>query len=331
MRAVVLFRSFVCAPALVLAIAAHARAEPQALAVLGIASDDDLTVAAALTDALRYEAQSEGNFRVSDSQVSLSQMTMAQDCDIAESSCRAQIAKALGVEQVIYGDLRKKPTGGYDADLHMFAAQGGETQAHRMIAGTETERIGLRVHARALLHALEGIDEDAVSDGAEGAGAETTAAPAAATQADEEPDSAGSNDWIGYTLYGVAGVSLGLTIFSWTQIHAAAHDDDYEAYRKAVGMMKPSIRDVCDEAEAGRSYGVGADGLAKANDACNRGNTFERLQFVFIGAMLVSAGVGTYFLLDDDGVEQAKHDRTRFALQPSVHRHGASLNVRFSL
>jgi hypothetical protein len=315
-----------------MAAASTARAEPQELAVLGLASDDDLALAAALTDALRLEAQREGNFRVSDSNASLQQMTMAHDCDIAESACRMTIAKALGAEQVIFGELRKKPTGGYDVDLHMFAAQGGETQAHRAIGSGETDRVHLHVHARALLRELEGLDEDVAGDDGAGAGAETTAAASSEAFApDAEPDVAGSNDWIGYTLFGVAGVSLGLTIFSWTQIHAAAHDDDFEAYRKAVGAMKPSIRDVCDEAEAGRSYGVGADRLANANDACNRGNAFERLQFVFIGAMLVSAGIGTYFLLDDDGIEQAKHGKTRFALQPRFDRHGASLGVRFAL
>ena len=343
MRSQVLFggclrsaRAFVslCVALLLLGVlSAHARAEAQALAILGIGSDDDEVVAASLTDALRYEAQRDGSARISDTHVSLLQMTLAEDCDIEQVQCRTQIAKALDVEQVIYGVLRRKPSGGYEVDLHMFAAQGGETQAHRAIADGETGRVALRVHAHALLGALEGVFADDASNTDEMSGGARADAATPASEAPPADDaSQGSNDWLGYTLLGVAGVSLGLTAFSWSQIHAAADDGDFKTYRMAVGQMKPSIRDVCDEAEGGRAYGVSAQTLANANSACSRGNTYERLQFVFVGAMLLSAGIGAYFLLDDDGSsEHARQDRTRFALEPSVTPHSAFLNARLSL
>ena len=47
--------------------------------------------------------------------------------------------------------------------------------------------------------------------------------------------------------------------------------------------------------------------------------------------MLVSAGVGTYFLLDDEGPEHAKNGGTRFAFNPSVGRDGAGVNLRLDL
>src|SRR3954453_23913486 len=71
-------------------IAPPVRADSQALAILGLASDDDEDTAGALAEALRREAKKNSEFRLSNSHVSLSQMTMAQDCDITEAPCRGR-------------------------------------------------------------------------------------------------------------------------------------------------------------------------------------------------------------------------------------------------
>jgi hypothetical protein len=69
--------------------------------------------------------------------------------------------------------------------------------------------------------------------------------------------------------------------------------------------------------------------VSAASDACDRGNTFERLQFVFLGAALISAGVGTYFLLDNEHPDRASANAygPRLAISPAVGRHSAQLNL----
>jgi hypothetical protein len=326
--------------AIALLLASPAFAQNQSLAVLGLSSDDDEALAAELTDALRAEAKADPDYRVSSSHVSLSQMTMANDCDITEAPCRARIARALDVKQVIYGEVRRASGVAYEVELHMFASAGSASSARRSIPKGETNRTDLGRHARALLHALEGRPdpEQSVDEPPPAAAVAPDVKPlsheeheAAPSFSEDAPHAShGSDDWIGYTLLAVAGVSLGLTVFSWTQIASAGDDKNFVAYRSAVYAQKPSVSDVCDEAQARRSYGVDANTLANTRNACSTGKTFERLQYVFIGATLVSAGVGTYFLLDDDGPEHAKKDGPHLAFRPTLGRYGAGLNVRLN-
>src|SRR5262249_46517037 len=205
----------------------------------GLASDDDEDLATQMTDALRAEARADSNYRVSSSHVSLSQMTMANDCDITEAPCRSKIARALEVKQVIYGEVRRASAFSFEVELHMFASTGAASSARRSIPKGETAQGDLARHARALLHLLQGepapehnfnepppaatVTPDVKPLGQE----DNEAAPA---YKDEAPQaSRGSNDWVGYTLLGVAGVSLGLTIFSWAQISSAGDDPDFKA------------------------------------------------------------------------------------------------------
>jgi hypothetical protein len=223
----------------------------------------------------------------------------------------------------------------------MFASAGTASSARRSIPNGETNPGDLARHARALLHALAGQSE--ADDGLSEPTPAATVTPDVKPLSQEDNEAAprysedaprakhGSDDWAGYTLMAVAGVSLGLTIFSWTQISSANGDSDFKAYRGAVAAAKPSVQDVCTEADAGRTYGVDANTLANTRNACSSGKTFERLQYVFLGAMLVSAGVGTYFLLDDDGPEHAKKDGPRLAWSPSFGRDGAALHLRLDL
>jgi hypothetical protein len=159
--------------------------------------------------------------------------------------------------------------------------------------------------------------------------------PLAQTRVDtSEPvarPAAASDDWIGYTLLGVAGVSLGLTIFSWTKVSGAGDDESLAAYRRAVGGEKPSVSDVCDEADKGVAYGLDSKTFGEARDACDRGRTFERLQYVFLGAALVAVGVGTYFLLDDEHPARASSSTARMTLRPGLGLRSASLGVRLEL
>jgi hypothetical protein len=326
--------------------AGRAAAERPTLAILGVASeegDDDL--AASITDALRAELESDSSVRLSASRASLSQMTMLQDCDIAEADCRTRVGKAVNADQVMYGGLRRSGPRGHEVELHLFTtADGKDTYARRALPAGETGDTALAEHARALIAALRGEPEAPaepapVADQGEGPPPVATVTPdvapleeSAVDTAEPPADSApASNDWLGYTLLGTAAVSAGLTVFSWTQIKAAESDDAFVAYGEAVYLADPTVKDVCKEAEANTPYGVNAQTLAGANDACDQGQTFDVLQYVFLGVTLVSAGFGTYFLLDDEGDTASGSGSRDLSVRAALGRDHGLLSVRLQL
>lgn len=290
-------------------------AQRPSVAILGVASeegDDDL--AAAITGALREQLDADSTVRVSSSRASLSQMTMLQDCDIVEADCRMRVGKAVNADQVLYGGLRRAGTRGHEVEVHLFTTQDGQdSMARRALPAGDTGEAQLAGHARALLATLRGEAQPeaqtvAPSEDEDGPPPVATVTPdvqpldeAAADSEQPSPAAApSSNDWLGYTLLGVAGVSAVLTVVSWTQIKAAESDDDFVAYGNAVYRMDRGVKDVCEKADDNVDYGVDAQTLAGARSSCDKGQTFDLLQYVFIGATLVSAGFGTYFLLDDE-------------------------------
>jgi hypothetical protein len=317
-----------------LAVSSSARAE--SLAVLGLAGDEDSSFAEALTQALRDDASSDRAVRLSDSRASLSQMTMAQDCDVADAQCRARIGHALGVDQVIYGAVRVTDSGAYEVQLYMFATRGGpQSSATRTIQQQDASGAALARHARSLLNALRGEPTRDETSESPLKTASVVANVNPLAEGEQEPterapghsSSHGSDDWLGYTLLGVAGASLAMTVVSWTQIHSANNDPSLLAYRKAVGANTPGVADVCDEADKGVAHGASAETVSQARSACGKGKTFEVLQYVFLASTVLGAGFGSYFLLNGD---QARPD-SRVSLQPSIGRYGGGLVLRLHL
>jgi hypothetical protein len=326
----------------VLALAALAggigRAHAQSVAVLGLTSEDgDDGLATAITRAVRSEAESHDGYEVSSSQVSLAQMTMAQDCEITDAQCRIAVANALKTERVIYGALVRSNRRTYELQLHMANGRDGtEVRAARTFSSRDTSDATFARLARELLAELRGevapaADAPPVAPLAPIAADDEslearTGAEAAPPPADGEPS---SNDWLGYTLVGVAVASTAMTVFSWMQIDKAEQDQGLMAYRKAVD---PEVGDACDEAQHGNTYGLGTDVVDDARAACRQGRTFEVLQYVFLGAALASAGAGAYFLLDDESADHAAAGGRSLALLPRVSPRGAAaldLRVRF--
>jgi hypothetical protein len=324
-----------------------ASAERPTLAILGVASEEgDDALAADITAALRAEVESDETVKLSSSRASLSQMTMLQDCDISETDCRTRVGKAVNADQVLYGGLRRAGGRNHEVEVHLFTTEDGkETVARRAVPGGDTSEATLRAHARALLAALRGevgepepaaAPRDDDDDGPPPVATVTPdVEPLEPTQADtSEPPPTGepsSNDWLGYTLLGTAAVSAGLTVFSWTQIKAAETDDNFVAYGEAVYVADPTIKDVCEEAEADFRYGVNPQTVAGARSACDKGQTFDLLQYVFIGATLVSAGFGAYFLLDDDGEDSPGSGARDLSVRAHLARDGGLVSVRLEL
>jgi hypothetical protein len=314
-------------------------ARAQSVAVLGLTSDDgDDGLATSVTRAVRSEVESDARYEVSSSHVSLAQMTMAQDCEITDAQCRIAIANALKVERVIYGAVHRSSRRTLDIELHMANRRDGtETRATRSLSSRDTSDAAFARVATELLAELRG--EPSEHDEAAAPTAVPTVAPKVSPLDDEGNHTAapvreptqdsepGSNDWIGYTLIGVAVAATAMTAVSWMQIDKAQTNPGLATYRKAVDYER--VKDACDEAEHGSTYGVSTEVLDDARSACRQGRTFEVLQYVFLGTAIASAGVGAYFLLDDDGVpESAASARRTLALIPRVSTHDAALDLR---
>ena len=304
-----------------------AAAQPT-LAVLGLSSDPESEeLARALSEALRAKAAGSAQFTVSSTGASLQQVLMVHDCDPGDPSCLQKVAQGLQVERLAYGKVSSvgdPPTQVVEVELFSVAT----TSIERRARADVRDDVPLDDVAADLVRQLEGVPAS-----------EKAAAPAPVAAAEPAPplpeeypvapvdDDPASLRWIGYLLVGVAVASVGVTVFSWTQIDAATNNDAYDLYRRRVGDEDPTATDVCARADAGLRYNVDEKTFEEVLDQCSRGKTFEVLQYVFLGTAVVSGGVGAYFLLRDEGSGQAERAGARFALRPSVGPGGAGVRA----
>lgn len=118
----------ICAGALALPAAASA----QSVIVLGIRSvEGDDEFARNLTGALRHAASQVSGWNVSDNEVTLAQMALAHGCDDPDPGCMAQVAQTLGVQRIVYGDVRRTSAGSnydFSLNLHLFNAETGQIE-----------------------------------------------------------------------------------------------------------------------------------------------------------------------------------------------------------
>jgi len=116
--------------------------------------------------------------------------------------------------------------------------------------------------------------------------------------------------WLPVTLLGVSGVSLAGMIASWVWIDSIEHDKDYEDYRARVSEKNPGVN-VCHEAENGLAYAApGTTEYGKFSGVrrmCEHAATLEVMQFVMLGAALVSGGVGAYLLVRSKGTKESEY------------------------
>ena len=310
---------------------AGAQNQSPSLAILGLSSKDgDDEAAAELTGALREEAAADSELTLSDSSALLSQLVVLNDCEIADATCRDGIARQLEVDELIYGAIRRTE-GGHAVELHRYSTVDGSlSHASRELTIEGASEAELASDARGLLRELRPSDTSEQPEPEPAAELTRERRPVLEPepQRPEPQDEPSSNDWLGYSLLGVAAVSAGLVVFSWNEIDAARNDADFRAYREAVGRASngKDVDDVCAEADAGEAYGLGAR-LKDVRSACGRGVTFEILQWVFIGTGVVSAGLGVYFLLDDDG----EPDAASASLLPVIGKDHAGLQLRIRL
>jgi hypothetical protein len=309
----------------VAALALPAVAQPT-VAVLGLSSEtQDEDLARSLTDKVRAKVAGSAKWTLSSTSASLDQVMMVHDCESVDDACLAKVAGGLGVEQLVYGKvMRGAGSAAPRAEVNLYAPSGSRTASADI---TDTD--ALDPVAASLVQQLSGTPEPEPEPVAPVATAPVPEAPEDEEDAESpvpEDDSPTSLKWLGYALVGVSVASVGVVVFSWTQINAASDNAAFERYRRNVGERDPTVTDVCDAADAGLSFEVDAPTFNEVRDQCSRGKTFETLQYVFLATAIVAGGAGAYVLLTDDSSESASASR-RLALRPAVGVGGASVTA----
>lgn len=301
--------------------AASAFAQPT-VAVLGLSSEtQDEELARALTDKLRAKAAGSPQWTLSATGASLDQMMMVHDCESVDTDCLAKVASGLDVEQLIYGKLVRTPTtGALQAEVNLYAPADARTASADI-----TDPKALDAIAADLVRQLSVAPEPVPAEAAPVAAAPEEAEPEQ-EEAPESDASPRSLKWLGYTLVGVSIASVGVAVYSWVRIGSATDNAAFELYRRQAGALDPMVSDVCASADAGQRFGVDEATFVEVRDQCSAGETFEVLQYVFLGAAVVSGGVGAYILLTDDASASASTP-SRLALRPMVGTRSASLTA----
>lgn len=160
-----------------------------------------------------------------------------------------------------------------------------------------------------------------------------------------EPSSSSGSDntqqWIGWTLVGVSGISLVGLVVSWAWIQSIDDDEKVQEYRERVGNLNPNATDICLEAQQGNLYPQSGTGgtpeerakLQDIQDMCDRADVLEVLQYVFLGTAVVSGGLGAYLLLSssDSDSDQREATISSVSLLPHIgpSSTGATVYLRF--
>lgn len=352
---------------------ANVVAADSSVIVLGLRSvegDDD--AAFGLSRALRDEANEVPGWNVREQSVTLAQMSLAHGCEEVDAHCLADIAKALGVDMIIYGTVRRSSARDdyqYVARLNLFDATSGAIEqdgrmtfaqslqdesmlrpvAAKLVAQLaprtnvptltiETNVAGAEVYLDGELigqvqddsftledveageHRLEvtavgyeSFAENITLQPGEGATITANLGSSGETEDSQEESpssgyrqmSEGIPPWLTGTAFGVGVVGLAGTVVSWLIIDGIEKDEAYSGYSNALaqaGKRNPEEAhpDLCVAAKSN----VVVDGVqpgqpAEVANLCSRGDTFELLQYVFIGVAGVGVATGITLLIID--------------------------------
>ena len=344
-------------------------AKPYRLGLLQLESDavHEDTVAPALMAELRNALPKRTDYELVDTHVSLTQLSLAEDCIVTELSCLAQISEKLTLDGFVFGKVTHDDGEVPMASFRRFDRAQGAIQSTAIISfGSERfsqERLQAEVHQ--LLNKLLGPGPKqalaaivapaaapvtatpaptpppapvAEAAPAPAPAAAETAAAAPAKPADPvvAPDEVDPKTGIsgrklaGYVLLGGAAASVGMSVLSFVQVDRAASNTSFQEYRGLVGANNATAKDVCDEANAGKRYNQRPEFINQVKSSCSLGSTFEVLQYVFIGSALVTGGLATFLLLGGgDSKERAQATGlNHITLHPSIGKGGASLSAR---
>lgn len=304
---------------------ASAAAQNTTVAVLGLTSlEGDDAYAGNLSAALRRAASQVRGWSVTDRDVPLSRMELANGCDATELTCLAQIANTMGVQRLVYGTMQHGTGTPMMYRIHIaFFDANTSTILHQMdveLSSARDDIDDMREPARRYVTELAGVQE-AVAVTPPSVDVTQDVVPVVEeTQTPPPPasESGGSDigrlNWPAFALLLVAaGGAVGWIV---SGLQAETQAALLEADRSRPGISGLSQ---CD--------GANFDGAsADVQTAC--GSNADIMQFVFIGLTAVAGGTGV-ILLAANGFESPAPtgDHANLRILPSVSQTSASLHL----
>ena len=298
-------------------VGGSASADDLDVAVLSLrAVDGEDSVSSDLTNRLRANAMRVKDWRVQDAKISLEQMMLAHGCSEPKASCLKDIADNLQADRIISGSVKrvrgsKKPT--FRATVFFFNARTKQIaqQGRLKIVKSKADEEYMETLARRFISRF-GDDKSVL---------ENPPTPAQPLELKDHKnglkpgikDDKGMHWWPAATAFGSAGVFLGLTAWNWATIRNVENDSAFEDARRAAG---PTVGNVCT---ADQDFGV--------SSLCSKADKHEKMQYVFLGLGVVSAGIGTWLLVKHrKGKSRSEH--VKFQLSPSATKKGGGVRAR---
>lgn len=149
--------------------------------------------------------------------------------------------------------------------------------------------------------------------------------------------------WLGWTLVGVGVVAAAGLALSWAQIVRIENDGRLERYSGDVAAYNQIERakardenrvpvlynDYCVPAEEGLTFTFSQSKLREVEGLCDAADTWEALQYVFLGTAVAAGGTGLVLLLTAGSgpSDSADAGRPRFALTPLIGQDRAALQA----
>lgn len=315
-----------------------AGAQAPRLGLLQLESEDvqEDELAPRLMTELREQLAKRNDYALVDTHVSLHQVSAGQNCNPADASCLQKIADSLQLDGLLFGKVTHEG-GAPIAVTRRYDRKSSSIQSWAIVSfesSTVTDA-QLKEQTQTLVTTLLGPAPEpqvASAPKPQPAAAQSSSdnAELSASLQEQRPLSSGMSlrTVAGLALIGGAAASVGMSVFSFVQVDHAQHNGNYESYRMAVGQTNANVKDVCDEASAGKRYGLGPDGFKDVKHSCSSGQTFEVLQYVFIGSAILTGGLATYLLVGGKSDTQTDRASARLSLHPAIGKSGASLTAR---
>lgn len=171
-----------------------------------------------------------------------------------------------------------------------------------------------------------GSHEVTLGDGAAMSVTVSEGSEAVATFSDSSGGGGGpSINWAAVALLAGAGLALVGTVVSWAELLSLSNDSAYNQYRMDLGTMYGLSGDVACQDNSIAHLGAGPS-AAHIRDVCSQGNTFEILQYVFLGVAVAAGATGIVLLvLDSSGSHE---DASTVSLVPSFGPNSGSMTLR---